>query len=364
MKLSRILLGGAAVALPTLVSAQPVEGVYVSLGGGANWQQNNTISAPPGLRGVNPRYDTGYRAQAAVGYGLGNGFRVELEGNWMENGIRGAKGVTGAATGRDQKIGAFGNVLYDFGPTPLPFGLFGFIPSPYVGVGGGYINNKWDNVRVGNPTTGLLTVNNSRDGFGYQGIAGVSFPIYSVVPGLAFTVEYRFQSEPENRKFPALLTVGGVSSRQRIKVEDDFNHSVNVGLRYYFNTPDAPPPPAPVPVAAPAQTPTRTYLVFFDWDRSDLTARARQIIAEAAQNSTRVQYTRIEVDGHADRSGTARYNQALSLRRANAVAGELTRNGVPQSAIDVQAFGDTRPLVQTAAGVREPQNRRVEIIIK
>ncbi len=104
--------------------------------------------------------------------------------------------------------------------------------------------------------------------------------------------------------------------------------------------------------------------MFFDWDRADLTDRARQIIAEAAQASTRVQTTRIEVQGNADSSGTPAYNQGLSLRRAQAVAAELVRVGVSQAAIDIQAFGDTRPLVQTAAGVREPQNRRVAIILR
>jgi outer membrane protein OmpA-like peptidoglycan-associated protein len=103
--------------------------------------------------------------------------------------------------------------------------------------------------------------------------------------------------------------------------------------------------------------------VFFDWDRADLTDRARQIIAEAATASTHIQYTRIEVQGNADRSGTPAYNQRLSLRRAQTVAAELVRHGVPRTAIDIQAFGDTRPLVPTAAGVREPQNRRVAIIL-
>ena len=123
-------------------------------------------------------------------------------------------------------------------------------------------------------------------------------------------------------------------------------------------------PPATTPGPSPAQTAARTYLVFFDWDRADLTDRARQIVSEAAQASTRVQYTRIEVQGNADRSGTPAYNQRLSLRRAQTVAAELVRDGVPRTAIDIQAFGDTRPLVPTAAGVREPQNRRVAIILR
>ena len=124
------------------------------------------------------------------------------------------------------------------------------------------------------------------------------------------------------------------------------------------------PTPAPAPVPAPKAEEARTYLVFFDWDKSDLTARARQIIADSAGASTRLAVTRIEVAGHADKSGSPAYNQALSMSRATAVAGELVRLGVKKDAIMVSAFGDTKPLVPTAAGVREPQNRRVEIVLK
>ena len=104
--------------------------------------------------------------------------------------------------------------------------------------------------------------------------------------------------------------------------------------------------------------------MFFDWDKATLTDRARQIIREAADNSTRVQYTRIEVNGYTDTSGTKQYNQGLSVRRATAVQAELVKDGVPQNAITIQGFGDTHLLVPTGPGVREPQNRRVEIIIR
>ena len=133
-------------------------------------------------------------------------------------------------------------------------------------------------------------------------------------------------------------------------------------MRYAFNV--AAPAPAPVAAAVPAQTPARSYLVFFDWDKATLTDRARQIVKEAADNSTHVQYTRIEVNGYTDTSGTHQYNQGLSLRRAQAVQAELVKDGVPGSAITIQGFGDTHLLVPTGPGVREPQNRRVEIIIR
>ena len=113
-----------------------------------------------------------------------------------------------------------------------------------------------------------------------------------------------------------------------------YNHTILVGLRYNFGVAPPPPPaPAPVPAAAPA----RSYLVFFDWDKYNLTDRARQIIAEAAANSTKVQYTRIEVNGYTDTSGTPKYNLGLSIRRANAVKAELIKDGVPANAITTRA---------------------------
>ena len=68
------------------------------------------------------------------------------------------------------------------------------------------------------------------------------------------------------------------------------------------------------------------------------------------------------VGGHADRSGTEAYNQGLSEQRARNVARALVARGVPAPALDVQWFGESRPRIQTADGVREPQNRRVEIV--
>ena len=140
-----------------------------------------------------------------------------------------------------------------------------------------------------------------------------------------------------------------------------------IGLRYSLFPPKPLPAAvtAPEPVAAPPQaSAARTYLVFFDWDRADLSPRGRQIVAEAAQASTLIAVTRIEVDGYTDLSGTTAYNQKLSVRRATAVQDELVRDGVKQDEITIQGLGEANPIVPTAKGVREPQNRRVEIILK
>ena len=137
----------------------------------------------------------------------------------------------------------------------------------------------------------------------------------------------------------------------------------DAGLRYAFG---AVPAASAGAVAGPAPTEAgpHTYLVFFDWDSATLTGRARQIVADAARASARTPLTRIHVSGYADTSGDPRHNQGLSLRRAQAVAAKLVHDGVPRDAITARGFGATRLLVPTGPGVREPQNRRVEIVLE
>ena len=120
-----------------------------------------------------------------------------------------------------------------------------------------------------------------------------------------------------------------------------------------------PPPPPPPPPAAQATS----FMVFFDWDRYNLSQQALATIQQAADTYKSTGSARITATGHTDRSGPDNYNMALSLRRANAVKDALVRDGVPPGAIQVIGKGETQPLVPTADGVREPQNRRVEIVL-
>lgn len=122
---------------------------------------------------------------------------------------------------------------------------------------------------------------------------------------------------------------------------------------------EPPPPPPPPPQAAAPQS----FMVFFDWDRSNLSQQAVQVIGQAAAAFKSRGAARLVATGHTDTSGPENYNMALSLRRANAVKNELVRQGVPADAISVVGKGEQGLLVQTADGVREPQNRRVEIAV-
>jgi outer membrane protein OmpA-like peptidoglycan-associated protein len=363
-----LLAASFLLAVPQLAQAQPISGLYVGGGAGINFLQNEKIegsSLPHHMGSANTAFQPGWVGVGSVGYGLGNGLRLEVEGNYRTNHPRTSGAVHSTSDGSETKYGAMVNALYDFNTAGLGVNTYGI--SPYVGVGAGWVHNNWHGLDVADGANNVH-INSSVNAAAYQAIAGVAVPLDSITPGLAMTVEYRFVTEPSARKYDSLYSTGGGGYATGSKVVNDVNHSILVGLRYAFNTPVAASAPV-VPVAAVAAVPApapeaaRTYLLFFDWDKADLSARAQQIVADAAHNATRVQYTRIDVTGNADLTGTHEYNMSLSRRRADAVASELVRDGVPKAAIQVIAAGDTKPLVPTAEGVREPQNRRVEIVI-
>ena len=379
MRFRGALCAATILAAPVIASAQPVTGVYVGLGAGFNYQEQQgigsiTVPGPviPGrpltatTNSLDLNTGTGYVLLGSVGYGLGNGLRFEAEGRYSDNGVNKITGTPGpnSASGRSQIYAVMANALYDFDLSP--YGIGGFYP--YVGVGAGY---GWQNVTLNfqsspNPFNYYGNVSETKGSFAAQAIAGFAVPI-GAVPGLSFTAEYRYFARIGNESYNGYVETPGptIGTARVTPTRYTFNSVGNqeglVGFRYAFNVaPPPPPPPPPPPVVAP----TRSYLVFFDWDKATLTARAQQIIREAADASTKVQYTRIEVNGYTDTSGTPRYNQGLSVRRAEAVAAELVRDGVPRNAISIQGFGETHLLVPTGPGVREPQNRRVEIIIR
>lgn len=352
----------AAIALGFFAvhAASAQSGLYISGGAGAALMPDYSRDVTIRVGGVSgpgtntTTYNTGESVNAAVGYHLPLGFRIEGEFGYQHyttdsispfssdgqfppiNGTR----LTNPSGGDHNVLTGTANLFYD-----LPVTFAGF--TPYIGGGGGYYHAGSTNAVFFDPVTHGPFTSHAQDGGGGMvlGEAGVS---YHVMPNLSLTVAYRY----EHFFHPPVGT-------------DAAGNIVKLGLRYDFGAPPpAVPPPMPVAAPAPSVAASRSFLVFFDWDKATLTDRARQIIAEAAASSTHVQYTRIEVNGYTDTSGTPAYNHGLSERRARVVAAELVRDSVPQAAISIQGFGETHLLVPTGPGVREPQNRRVEIIIR
>jgi OmpA-OmpF porin, OOP family len=287
-------------------------GFYVGAEGAANWLLNNNSY----------QMDTGWAAGGKAGYDF-VGPRVEVEAMYhRNNGTAVVAFPTGFANirGQIEQVSIMGNVLYDFFPAA--------VVTPYIGGGLG----------VGFVDQNIQGCSLCLAQFAYQGMVGVS---WAATPALKVNVEARYYGTTnymayQNNNIMALL-----------------------GVTYKFGQPEvAPPPPPPPAPSAPS------FMVFFDWDRSNLSQQALATIAQAAAAFKQKGSARITATGHTDTSGPADYNMALSLRRANAVKDALVREGVPATAIAVIGRGEQGLLVPTPDGVREPQNRRVEIVIQ
>jgi len=326
------------VALPMAAQAQGVQypGFYVGAIGGVNWMFNNSFNLSAAVPGAfvsgtaNSNWNTGWAAGGMIGYDF-LGPRVELEGIYRDN-----TGTIGRVGVDFNQISVMANLLYDFNA--------GGTIVPYIGAGAGiaFLN------------TNLLNVSANSTQFAYQAILGVG---YNIDPMFRINLEGRYYGT-STPNFTYNGNVGGTPFNVTGSPQNN-NISLLASLQVRFGAPAA---PLPVPPSRPADV--KSFMVFFDWDRSNLSQQALNTIKQASDQFKATGNARITATGHADRSGPENYNMALSLRRANAVKDALVRNGVPATAISVVGKGESQPLVPTADGVREPQNRRVEIVIQ
>ena len=358
-------VAGLVTAQFAMASQAFAEGPYFSFGGGLSLPQDSTIdfripaTAAPLNREVT--FDMGYILSGALGYKWDNGFRTELEGNYRSSSFNDL--ATAASTGSQRVIGLMTNLLYDFGDSDSF--------RPYVGGGVGVAWNKWSNVQgTPSPTFPIGTpVFNERDtAFQYQAIAGVTHPFTERVDGF---VEYRYIGTFNNKFHSVTVPTGSTASRH-----NDRSHNVLVGIRFNFGVEPAPreetavaaaapPPPPPPPPAPPAPPPVpQKFLVFFDFDKASLRDDAARIVSEAADYAKKNGKATIRATGHADTSGSPAYNLALSERRAKAVKAAIVKLGFKESEVVVMFKGESEPLVATGDSVKEPQNRRVEIVME
>jgi outer membrane protein OmpA-like peptidoglycan-associated protein/opacity protein-like surface antigen len=353
----------------------------------------------PGAGGnsqIGLNHDYGYDAALFVGYDLGM-FRIEAEVAYkrarvddIETSVRlpgaGPFGVPlgGAITpdispaggGRTSALSFMINGMLDFGDDD---GVSGF-----VGGGVGVARVDYNNIRAFSNQSAVVDDSDTR--FAWQVVAGLR---QAISDNVDITVRYRFFNADNIRT----VDFRGLESESRFR-----SHSLLGGITFNFGAPPPPPPPPPpcpdgwsrdasgvcvAPVVppppppptkncpngsviletetCPAPTPIGPFIVFFDWDKDEITPAAAAILDNAAAAYQQTGSASVTLAGHADRSGSDAYNVGLSQRRANNVRAYLAGRGVPDGSITTEAFGESRPLVDTADGVREPQNRRVEI---
>ncbi len=342
-----LLLGAvASLAFVSAASAYERNGWYVGLEGGGVWVDDldgvrfsdpNPAGPPVTATPGTAQFETGWAALGTVGYAYRGPFRVELEGGYRDNDL------DPSALGSLTEWSAMLNVLYDISLTDR------LALSLGVGAGGDHFNLEVPG----------FSFDEGDWQFAYQGIAGLN---YMLTDRLDIFASYRYfrVNEPEISG-PANIPPAGTISYE---FDDAVKHTATIGLRYHFGAPAAEPmvaPPPPPPPPAEPVAPPREFIVFFGHNKSNLTAEAQEVIRQAAAAAKQFGSATITVVGHADRSGSPKYNQGLSQRRATTVKGALVGEGIEAGKISTSAKGESDPLVQTEDGVREPQNRRVHI---
>jgi OOP family OmpA-OmpF porin len=390
MKSRYLLSAGAALAVAfscAEAGAQFLGGPYPTafyVGPEGGWtslqNQNNNITNIPNNLGIpgrnNVKFDSGFNAGARAGIQWGP-VRVEEEYSYKDNGVSSFGGLGSSQVHGNRTTNAImTNFIYDF--------TLGWPISPHLGFGIGAVEIN-DSVTLNNGTIpgpiaftlptgpvfipgpqtfgGTLFKNNNSWQFGYQAIVGFK---YDINPLLAFDLDYRYLATTEGTftnkgTFPFPGGSRGTNVINGLKYRTGYStNNIVASLTMKFGAP--PPPPPPAPPAPPPPPVHQVYLVFFDWDKYNITSEGMQIIQLAANQYKAGGSVRLQVTGFTDLSGPAGYNQRLSERRANAVATALERLGVARGDMVVTGRGMNDPRVPTPLGVREPQNRRVEIV--
>ncbi len=313
--------------------------------------------------------DYGYDFGGLVGYDFGP-FRLEAEGSYRRAsfdeaivttaaGFPAGPGVvvgtgSGDATGHIGSLSFMVNGLLDFGPDD---GIQGFVGG---GAGVARTNVEASIYNVNGAPAGL---DDSDTGFAWQALAGIRAPLTDNVD---VGLKYRFYNAPN----VDLIDRAGRDVETKMR-----SHSLLGTLTYNFGAPAAPPPPVappPPPVTPPPPPPAPTppppppcntgpYIVFFDWDKAEITPEAASVLNNAVSAYANCGSASVMLAGYTDTSGTKQYNQGLSERRNDSVRSYLSSRGIPDMRISSEGFGENDLRVPTADGVREPQNRRVRI---
>lgn len=331
------IAAGAALLGVASAHATVDRGWYVGLEAGWNGLQDTDVVADPNVGNTfdgSASFDGGFAALMTGGYAFTPNWRAELELGYRSNDIDSlcsGGGCVPSAGGIEQFTQML-NVIYDWRIADK------WSIATGLGAGGDYVEL---NSVFGNDNDYV---------FAYQAIVGLN---YHLSDRMDVVLNYRYL-HTEN---PEFLTTNVNFVDFQINSDDLENHTVTVGLRWDLHPMAAPPvviqPPMP-------REPAKQYIVFFGFNKSNLTSEAQAVVAEAAAAAKQMGTATILVTGHTDTVGGNAYNNRLSQRRADVVRGELERLGV-KSKIIATGKGETELLVQTADNVKEPQNRRATI---
>ena len=234
---------------------------------------------------------------------------------------------------------------------------------PYIGAGVGFARNEIDDIRAVILDEGLtsqfIAPGGSNVDLAWAIMAGFSAPLPGV-RNLFLDVGYRYLDSGQITTDGGPIQVTGtIETSQHAGFEGDLTaHEFKAGLRYVLG--GAPARPAPV-AAAPVY---KTYIVYFAFDRSDLSPAAMAEIDRAVADYKENGVARLTLEGNTDRAGSDAYNETLSKARVDAVAARITAQGVTVDAIKSAWFGEKKPRVQTEDGVRNDENRRVDIVLQ
>jgi outer membrane protein OmpA-like peptidoglycan-associated protein len=341
-----MLLASVAVAM-FAGSAEAVHfhGWYVGLEGGINRIDDldqvtafSTIGGGTSRRDSESQFNDGWAVLATAGYAFDNNWRLEAEGGYRSNDLDIAIASTHLVThsGDMNEYSLMANLLYDLQITHSASVSLGF------GLGGDNAHYKLDGA-----------ADDSTWAFAYQAIAGLNV---NIAPQWDLFANFRYM------RVVGPSFGGGLPPALSVDVDGDIQkETLTVGLRYDLERDPEPvaPPPAPAPMAPPP--PVKHFIVFFGFNKCNITAEADSVLSEAAAAAKANGSASVTIVGHTDTSGSTAYNQKLSECRANAAKSNLVGKGVPEGAISASGKGETELMVQTGDGVKEPQNRRATI---
>jgi len=371
------------------------EGFYIGGQGGVTFAQDGKLQGPGAAPDVRTNYSVGWNGGGFFGYTFGP-VSTEIEVTHRKTSVKRISIITdgglGSAIGFGGALAAPSTLTPSQGQTTANSVMLNIYYnfrnektfSPFIGMGAGVSRVRYKNIQGGldggmAPLAAIIG-NQRNTVFTAQAIVGFR---QKITEHLSTVLSYRYTYMAD-----ASMTLPTMDV-----VQPNYGtHSVMFGFSYLFSKmeekptsqpkpvtfeprpelrPVTPPPPIPEAIVVepqPVPQPQSVaipgpFLIFFDWDSAVLNTQALATIREAAQAYHQYGIARIIAVGHTDRSGPNIYNDGLSVRRADAVKRALINQGIVASIITIDGRGENQLRVFTDDGVRERQNRRVEVTL-